>query len=65
MRDARSVSSAVLPFTRMDAMGSFEVPSQTELRLYQALLLVGACGGYMFLGRPTLSRKREFNVCGC
>ena len=41
MRDARSVPSAVQPFTRMDAMGSFEVPSQMELRLYQALLIVG------------------------
>lgn len=65
MRDARSVPSAALPFTRMDAMGSFEVPTQTELRLYEALLLVGTCGGYMFLGRRTLSPKKEFSVCGC
>ena len=54
IRDARSVSSAVLPFTRMDAMGSFEVPSQTELRLYQALLLVGTCGGYTFLPKKEM-----------
>ena len=35
MRDARSVSAAVQPFTRTDFMGSFEVPNLDELKKYQ------------------------------
>ena len=62
MRDARSVPSAVLPFTRMDAMGSFEVPSQMELRLYQVLLIVGTGGGYTYLGEADIvSPKKELS----
>ena len=66
MRDARTVPSAVQPFTRMDATGSFEVPSQMELRLFQALSTVGLGGViyiyifiyiYFFLGGGVLCKR--------
>lgn len=47
MRDVKSVSKGVLPFTRTDFMGSFAVPSLEELKGYQVVVCTCTTASYL------------------
>lgn len=59
MRDARSVPSAVLPFTRMDAMGSFKCPPKRNWDCIRRCCLLALVGDTCFWGGGHWAQKRN------